>query len=359
MLGTSEGANMSYRGEINILGKIFFIVYILFHISRCVAQDTAFYYICSYENPQWGTNALFSKINLDTKHILFSSSVSMPGQIMVRKPIAIVTRRDTLFFISAVNGEPAKNSEAENQTVTNYIIFNSQGTIINSGQLPDLYIVDLLSYAGDSAVVRFDSFEGGLERKIRGVLKIASNGRPNITPVEQIPNYSFPDSVNIFTGFQRIDKNDNDYFWCINEKGVYILSFNIPQKLLIDSLNIDHGFSYSHLFALSTADSSVYVFSINYNIMDGPESLRKVFVDPSYLNRYGMNNFSLIDSIPIAYPQPDSGYVMAEYGSCEKVGPYLVYYFFTGEDYRYFSPAMLFIFDTRTNQATWLRVGWR
>jgi len=66
-----------------------------------------------------------------------------------------------------------------------------------------------------------------------------------------------------------------------------------------------------------------------------------------------------MESLAIQYPNSDSGYIGSGYGPCERIGPYFIYYFFDGEDYRYFSPAMLFIFDTRTNQATWLRVGWR
>jgi hypothetical protein len=58
-------------------------------------------------------------------------------------------------------------------------------------------------------------------------------------------------------------------------------------------------------------------------------------------------------------PNIEGGYIINEIGECDNIGPYMVYYYFAQEDYRYFSPAMLFIFDTRTNEATWLRVGWR
>jgi hypothetical protein len=65
-----------------------------------------------------------------------------------------------------------------------------------------------------------------------------------------------------------------------------------------------------------------------------------------------------MDSIPIPdYPEGD--FISGSYGPAELVGPYIVYYFGESNDLGQLYPAMLFIFDTRTNEATWLRVGWR
>jgi len=37
----------------------------------------------------------------------------------------------------------------------------------------------------------------------------------------------------------------------------------------------------------------------------------------------------------------------------------IYYYYFWQDGYEGFDPAYLLIFDTRTNEASWLRVGWR
>jgi hypothetical protein len=354
--------NMPSHGKIKLFKSLafsFFIFLLLLPINACLSQSSPYYYIVSYESPQWGTNAIFTKIDLETKNVLYSTSVSMPGQIMIKKPAPFTMRGDTIFFISAIDGTPAKNSEVGNQIVTNYALLNNRGDILRIGQLPNLYIYDLLYSLDDSSLIRYKLFSDRAERKMRGILKIDRNRNLNIDPRDNGYGVSIPDSIDIFTGIQRIDNNNDQFFWCLNDGAIYILSLDIYREVLIDSLNIDESLSYSHLFALSSIDSTIYAFSINYNIMGGPESLQKTSISPSYLNKYRMSDFSLLDSIQIVNTSPDSGYIMSEYGSADKMEPYLVYFFFNGEDYRYFSPAMLFIFDTRTNEATWLRVGWR
>ena len=349
---------MQNHRQINRLAIRYYFCIAFLLSNFCLAQGNNFYFTCSYETPHWGTNVIFLKIDLDSKQIVNSFSIPISGQIIIKKPVTFISGRDTSYFINTVNGQAAKNSEADTQVVTNYAILNNQGDIFRIGQISNFYIFDILSNAADSSIVRYNYYEGGAERKFKGILRINRDKMPNTIPREPGQNDSPPDSIGTFSEFHRIDSNNNEYYWCLNERGVYLLALDVPHLTLNDSLNIDHDFRHANLLALSSVDSTIFSFSINYNIMNGPLSLQKRDVYPSYLIRYKMDQLEILDSVPISNP-PDSDYVMAEYGICNKVGPYFVYFFFSGEDYRYFSPAMLFIFDTRTNEATWLRVGWR
>jgi hypothetical protein len=166
-------------------------------------------------------------------------------------------------------------------------------------------------------------------------------------------------SIGGFRFFKRIRQSNDRLYWVVANSGVYLLILDLNQRSLIDSLNIGNNMDYSYLFAISSDDSLIYSFHVNSNVVGGPEDQQKLIIDPSFLMKYNSSTLHPVDSIAIQYPSLDSGYTFAELGLCDWVGPNLVYYFFLGEDYCYFSPAMLFIFDTRTNEATWLRVGWR
>ena len=192
--------------------------------------------------------------------------------------------------------------------------------------------------------------------------KIVLNPDHHLSIADSRENRFRDDEHPIISGFRffnRMRNGNNRIYWNLIDRGMYLLNIDVTNRILIDSLNVGNDMDYSYLFALSSDDSLIYFFHINSNILGGPEEQQKKSIGPSYLLGFRASSLILVDSIPIIYPSLDYGYSFAEIGNCDWVGPYLVYYFFHGEDYRYFSPAMLFIFDTRTNEATWLRVGWR
>jgi hypothetical protein len=181
--------------------------------------------------------------------------------------------------------------------------------------------------------------------------------------ISRIKDYRFRESdfptIGEFRYFNRLNGRNNRLCWVEKNNWVYILKINLDQRILIDSLNLGYVTNYSYLFALSEDDSLIYSFSVNWNYLSGPEETQKEEIDQSYLKIFRADNLGVIDSIGIPYPSLDIGYANREIGNCDWVGPYLVYYFFEQEAAAIFSPAMLFIFDTRTNETTWLRVGWR
>jgi hypothetical protein len=103
----------------------------------------------------------------------------------------------------------------------------------------------------------------------------------------------------------------------------------------------------------------LYVFHQNYEYYG--KFLQKTRNDnwiQSHLLIYDIDDFSLIDSLSIPdYPAGD--YIIADFDVADVIGNYIVYYYAQPGGIEDYTPAMLFIFDTRTNEAAWLRVGWR
>jgi len=134
------------------------LVFIIFATSR--AQDSAYYYICGYENDYWGTNVLFSKIDLERKSIVYSISLPLEGEIQFKKPIIFQRENNRFFFISSLNGLPAKNSEILQTRVSNYAILDEIGAVIFTGQIPNVHLMDF-EYAMNNDInimIKMDRF---------------------------------------------------------------------------------------------------------------------------------------------------------------------------------------------------------
>jgi hypothetical protein len=357
MLEMLGGANMQSHGY-KYMALLLLIIFMM--LGTNVYAQNSYYYTCAYLNDNWDTNIKVSKVDLTIPAIIDSTELHLPGEIAFKTPFG-ANSGNLRFIVAANNGEAAKNSHFLDHIECNYAILDSNLNQIVTSQLQD---ISLLSRSGDFINQEltidytleennsFISMKGGLALERLSRLNIL-NSRENIIRESEYP------VIGRFKYFNKLSDNNNHIFWNLIENGIYIINCDLNSRRLIDSLYLGNNMDYSYIFALSSNDSLIYFFHLNSNVLGGPESDRKLSIDPSYLLILHANPFSLIDSISISNPSLDYGYTYAEVGNCDNVGPYLVYYFFHGEDYRYFSPAMLLIFDTRTNEATWLRVGWR
>ncbi len=329
-------------------------------LAKVTFGQESFYYTCSYENNYWGTNILFTKISIDTKQIVYSSTVDLTGEIETPKPIEFRRGNRRFYFIATNRGTASKNSTFQDTAATYYSILNEDGIELLSGKIPFVFLFSFRSFAGDSIELRYIRQQNGDNRRFKALLRLDnSRGARLISLGEDTAEDSASAEIAGFSNYNQIDISNNNTYWDLIPRGLYIIRIDPKRNSLIDSLFITNDMEYSYLFALSNVDSTIYSFHINYNEMGGPESLSKRTVDPSYVIKYNLEALTKMDSIIILNPSLDYGYVFGEIGSIDWVGPYLVHFYFEGEDYRYFSPAMLFIFDTRTNETTWLRVGWR
>ena len=354
MSETSGEASMLKVGSKNLV--LLAAQAVLLVNSHANSQEPTSYYVSCYENAHQPTNILVAKVNLDDKTIEYSVSLPFAGALLLSKPLVFQRGERVLLVVSTVNDLPAKNSVFLDTVISNYAVIDQAGNILVSSHMPQIEIHEVEGSAGADYTIRY-SYRGNA---MTGNLRL---GRGNMLSVVPDRDYVYIDSdypyIGGFRFFHRITPSNEGLYWVTTARGWYLLRLDVERRELLDSLKVGDDSSRFYLFGLSEDTSNVYCFTMNSNIVGGPEDLRKLTIDPSYLKIYRRTDFALNDSIPIPYPPLDSGYVCGGTGLIDRVGPYFCYFDLNGEDYRYFSPAMLFIFDTRTNEATWLRVGWK
>ena len=345
---------LNHGNSTKLAALIFFLAFISISSGQ---TNHRILYTVSYANGSFGTDVLFSKIDLDSKSIIYSTRVPMRGEIQFKTPIEFHRHGQSLFFITTINGLAAKNSEVLDSQFSEYSMIDDNGEILSHSIIPNIQLTDFGHTSDLTANIEYIDSAG---YDMEGILDLSNLNHVEIRPIRRLTydDSEYP-TIAGFQYFKKIKKTNNRLYWCTMTNGIYLLSFDTNDNRLIDSLNINVSTPYFYLFGLSDNNSLIYVFYMNSNDLGGPPDLQKITVDPSYVKILNSNNFAWTDSIPIDYPPLDSGYVAGTNGPCSKLGPYFVYFDMVGEDYRYFSPAMLFIFDTRTNEASWLRVGWR
>jgi hypothetical protein len=143
----------------------------------------------------------------------------------------------------------------------------------------------------------------------------------------------------------------------------WILRLNDLHNIVIDSLPINNDTLATVVYTYHPDIRKLYFFSFNYvnrgRIPEPGRAYGQSRIKPE-LQIYDPSTLKLLETRPSPDCPADNCPGRRSGGVAETVGDYIVYYFYYGQDslVRYY-PAMLFIFDTRTNEAIWLRVGWR
>jgi hypothetical protein len=337
--------------------KLFFVILtILFCFLSVKAQN--YYYLCTYVQEDIDSlNVRFLKIDLDRKEIVLKNIAPLWGELNARTPLTLLFNSHQYYVVMTIEGAPGKNSRLSPTLLTHYIIFNENGDSIHSGCFSGIHMYGFEEYTGQSIYFKYYDEFGQSGKCLKGSLSLSDT---NNLIFGRLGEYqSTHPGIGRFRYPQRITPKSDKYYWDLDQTGLYLFSRNLPINNVFDSLVVDRDIEYSYLFGIPDSNTMIYLFYLNYNELGGPESLQKINMDSSYLKIINPQTLVTADSIYVQNPSLDSGYAFAEIGTCDRVGPYFVYYFFDQEDYRYYSPAMLFIFDTRNNQATWLRVGWR
>jgi hypothetical protein len=318
------------------------------------------YVTISYVNNQWGTPLEIRKIDLNSREEIASRSIPIYGELITKVPIYLRMGRQPILVLISINGVACKNCQVSRPS-TSYAILDTSFNIIRLDSLLDMGIYEHLDMRADSLVLEYFKQIDDSSFSEKAAFILSNRG---ILSRARALNFDYrPDNFLRIANFSNISPLNNPFYsiyWDVDDSfDVYFLKINLNGNQITSSLSVGDFISYSKIFGISPIDSMLYVFSLSYDIphISGPLATRNN--RQSYLKKYNSTDFSLVDSIPIPNIESDTDYVRNELGPCEIAGPFMVYYFFKSDDYRYFSPAMLFIFDTRTNQATWLRVGWR
>lgn len=327
-----------------------------------ISESQHFYYTCSYADSVAPTQILFSKIDLDDKSFACSTTIPFEGEIILETPFKLTGNQQSFTLVLTSWGMWGKNSQNADSNSVNFAVLDSTCTIINSGIIDNTFIQRPDAYGSrwDSSFV-YTRGRGVDEESYKGQLLLEQNRRPQLANSRrfQFDPSDYP-QIDRFKYYRQISPDNRQLYWEVIDDGLYLLKLDVDRESILDTLRINDSTNRLCLFGFNESDSSINLFCLNYVIMAFTlPQFRKTSIDPSYVKKYSYSDFSLVDSIGISYPPLDSGYVMGNTTSIDKIGPYFVYFNLTPEDASYFNPAMLFIFDTRTNETTWLRVGWR
>lgn len=296
-------------------------------------------------------------INLETKSVISSIIVGQQGQIMNKTPLRISLGTDRFLINGVMEGCFCQNSMAGDEDRARITIISQHTRAIEASYAEDGLGLIYFTQAPDASVFVCAESTEGQRRRMNGDFTLNSAFRLSLR-TERPSDYNplfFPGTGD-FPVIQPLSATFDLYKSWIPRRR-FILKLDHDTGDIVDSLQLENNPDRTHVLAV--VDSLLYVFNQNYEfygktIRKGPEDDRI----ESHLLIYNALDFSLLDSMPIPdYPAGD--YIGGEFGTADVVGAYVVYYYFVGEGIDRFAPAMLFIFDTRTNEASWLRVGWR
>ncbi len=323
--------------------------------SICFAQQ---YAVNTYDedSPGFPKRIKTVFIDLENKNIIESVVIGEQGQIINKTPLVIKKQSDSLL-ITVVMERCYCDNATLGQTRARITLFDFESIrILDSYDDTSLFITSLEQLEGER-IYMSGSLIYDHNRTIKGIYTLNNVFHLNLEESRSRDySYNLLDGINNFDLLELVDTRLNLYKTS-NGSQRFILRINNSRDQLLDSLVLDNEPYRSQVFAIK--DTLIYVFNQNYEIhMEFTTKNREDNWIDSHVKLYDLSDFSLIDSIPLPdYPEND--YIGGDFNKADVVGDFIVYYFFGREGLTRYAPAMLFIFDTRTNEASWLRVGWR
>ncbi len=307
-------------------------------------------------------------VNLDTKLIAEEIIFGDQGELLNKKPLPIEHGSETLLVSAANAGCYCDNAVAGNHYLVVGIVNPRTMSLVYSYPDSNLFLaffekqpLNRVYLSGSTIHGQIENVNGDyiLDLKYRFLLKTP---RPieycyvihaDIGPIQNIEPL---DSNMLLYGGSYLNasyiiKTDS------LKLGIQDTLRLISNSVVVDSLLPTSFPAFSHIIGFS--DTIIYDFNLNYEyyskFLTKPRDLGRI---ESHAMLYNLNTFRLLTSLPVADYPPEE-YPDEAFDTADLVGPYFVYYFFGSQGLDIRAPAMLFIFDTRTNEATWLRVGWR
>jgi hypothetical protein len=300
-------------------------------------------------------------IDLDDKAILKSVILRDEGYIWNKIPFLQYTNNSIYYLTGIQSGGYAKNSIMDNEA-TYIFILNDSLNINRILEYRNSFINNFNQIVGNREFTLSITFIEDTAQVIdRGLFIIddnlqllkTSDSYQNINPFDILYLGSFQD-------LHRLNGNQNYIYYSLSDSGYILIKLDPSNTRIISTIPtaIHHS---SAIFAYHSTRNKLYLFHLNYERHGKYKEYEKNYGD-DWINPevfiYDPESFTLIDHLPLADFSPGN-YTLRERGQADIIGDYIVYYFFEDEWMGRFNPAMLFIFDTRTNEATWLRVGWR
>jgi hypothetical protein len=310
-------------------------------------------------------NVLIKSIDINQAVILDSFSIYNEGFVLFKKPAQVSVNNQNTFVSVIQKGGYNKNcSNMYHAVVISIVNNNNFFSLVRRDSIPNAILGIFKQYADESSF-RLKVFQRNDKlhiipsgdytldndyqfRKLRNYdPHLSPGGIRRIGSFEYLNRLNLPNTHHLFSTIGRDTR-----FW--------ILRLDLNQNL-VDSLMIENCEQCSKIFAYHPLRDKLYIFHLNYEAHGkDPEYDRNYgqdWITPEVLV-YNPSTLQLLERHELT-DFDSANYPGNERGLADVVGDYIVYYFFEDDWMGRFNPAMLFIFDTRTNEARWLRVGWR
>ncbi len=331
------------------------IILILLLFSKIEANETV---LNCYDTTKGNNGFYYIKtkfVDLDLKRIAFSIDIAPEGELVNLKPAQIARQNDTLLISAVDIGCYCKNTAPRENYTHLAFLSKASRNLLAQRDLPNHMLSELLGLNENEVFIRGSRFEGQSAISMDGIYIFRPNH--NLERIRDVNIDFYPHTKVILGPDELAQEIGNNAYFDVFDGHYYLIRLG-ENGIVEDTIRLESFESRNMIFALK--DTILYAFSLNYEIHFKGESYKgygQDWINPN-LRRFNINTFELVDSLPLLdYPEGD--FISGSYGVGEVIGPYITYYFGEPGDMHVLYPAMLLIFDTRTNEATWLRVGWR
>jgi len=344
------------------------MIIIAFFISFPVTLFAQQYYINAYGQPdEKGIADIYIKsIDLNSHSIQHSIKLDGRGNIWFEKPVIVNLNNHKYLITVSEYGGLGRNTYPGGRYIVFYSILraNDRISLLRSDSLIGATIDILRQYQGEQG------FRFGIRSDQDSTILLPTglysiNNTLNFRLLSHLNTLDEPGlirSINPYDYLIKLPFDTTYYLYYTHHNSQrWLIKLNTNLNTVLDSLNLESNGRSANVFAYHPQRNRFYCMHVNYELHTGE-------IDSIYKSRedYGINpDVSIYDPQTLELVErysitdyPEGNYPGYDGGLGDVVGDFIVYYFFREEVYNY-HPAMLFIFDTRTNEATWLRVGWR
>lgn len=347
--------NLKRKNKYNFCGATIFLL-----ISAISAFGQS-YFVNGYslKDGDFYNNVLY-EINLESKEIADSIIFNVQGEFVDKLPTLLRNNQGrSVLLIFFTNGVAGKNSHPLDTAVTYYYMINENSfTIIRADRIISNIALSVKNKNGDT--LDLDCIDIATSEDIER--HYAVNWHDNMLQEIGHSPYRNRGDNNV-----RIGNYINPYLLASHARKKYYYAFYGDSYVNIFSTQNDsvvtsemHAGDYAQesiIIGYSPANNLIYNFDLRYKLLssyppaESPDSIQNAVTIIDGLS------FRIVNSIRLDLG--DDVYIAKELGEADYIDGYLVYYFARSDGYGQFDPAYLLIFDTRTNEAFWLRVGWR
>ncbi len=342
-----------------LLGFIFFCAGLMYPAAK--GSRAQYFYVNSYADANsLGTLNCTYKIDLESAMVIDSVYFQNRGEFLNKEPIPFQLQNNRWLIAFMATGQAGKNSVIGGVTSTLYTVINEQNfEVVAEDSLPGILVFPNILLKDDSLHIEWLEDTHSWQGRFRGVLNLERDRRRLHVDSRRVVNEN-DESLYVIGEYSNptlMYSDQQSRFYWVQYQGSLVVIFqtdllnNILQEMTLGDCRES-----SFLIGYDESSGNIYVFAFRFSLTTysppivSPDSIRNRVLIINAMDFSNRDEFS---------PSSETPEISNEVGTVDLIDHLFVYYFFEGEDYRSFRPAMLFIFDTRTNEATWVRVGWR